>query len=291
LDTFRYGAAVNAAGKIRIAVAQTEVTTDPGVNGTAIRTAIRRAADQGARLVHFSEGALSGYVGPAKQHFAGWRVDWAPVADELRATLALAAELGVWVVAGGNHRLSGDHRPHNSLWVINDRGELADRYDKRFVSHAEITGFYTPGDHVCTFEVDRFRFGCLLCIEVNFPELWVEQQQLGVDCVLFSTYSEDPIFEVIARGHAAANGFWVSIAVPAQCAPAGPSAVVGPHGNVLKHASSEGPDVICVDLDRTDPALDIALNKAPPWRETARAGFIYAARRVSDPRSADRTSI
>lgn len=252
---------------------------------------MRHAADQGARLVHFGEGALTGYVGPAKQYYSGWRIDWAPVTDELHATMALAGELGVWVVVGGNHRLSGDHRPHNSLWVINDRGELADRYDKRFLSHAEINGFYTPGDHVCTFEVDGFRFGCLLCIEVNFPELWLEQQQLGVDCLLFSTYSEDPIFEVIARGHAAANGFWVSIAVPAQCAPAGPSAVIGPHGTVLKHARSEGPEVFCVDLDRTDPALDIALNKARPWRETARTGHIYARRSVSDPRSTDRTSI
>jgi predicted amidohydrolase len=282
---------VSTAGKFRIAVAQTEVTTDPGANGAAIRGAMRQAADQGARLVHFGEGALSGYAGAAKPYYTGWRIDWAPVTDGLHATMALAAELRIWVVVGGNHRLSGDHPPHNSLWVINDRGELADRYDKRLVSHAEITGFYTPGDHACTFEVDGFRFGCLLCIEVNFPELWLEQQELGVDCVLFSTYSEDPIFEVIARGHAAANGYWVSIAVPAQCAAAGPSAVVGPHGYVLEHARSDRPEVICVDLDRTDLELDVALNKARPWRETARAGHIYAARRVNDSRSTDRTSV
>lgn len=252
---------------------------------------MRRAADEGARLVHFGEGALSGYAGAAKRYYSGWRIDWAPVVEELRTTMDLAAELGVWVVTGGNHRLSGEHRPHNSLRVINDRGEPADRYDKRFLSHAEITGLYTPGDHACTFEVDGFRFGCLLCIEVNFPELWMEQRALGVDCVLFSTFSEDPMFEVIARGHAAVNGFWVSIAVPAQCAPAGPSGVVGPHGRVLKHTRSDRPDVICVDLDRADPALDVALNKARPWRDAARAGHIYAAHRVDDPRSTVRTSI
>jgi hypothetical protein len=58
-----------------------------------------------------------------------------------------------------------------------------------------------------------------------------------VDCMLFFTYSEDLIFEVIARGHAATNGFCVSIAVPAQRAPAGPSAVIGPpHGYLLAQA-------------------------------------------------------
>ncbi|MFI9644636.1 hypothetical protein ACIG87_32110 [Micromonospora sp. NPDC051925] len=76
--------------------------------------------------------------------------------------------------------------------------------------------------------------------------------------------AQDPIFEVIARTHAAVNGFWVSIAVPAQCAPAGPAAVIGPHGNVLKHARSEAPEVIRIDLDRTDPALDVTLNMARP---------------------------
>ncbi|SDS29900.1 carbon-nitrogen hydrolase family protein [Actinoplanes derwentensis] len=280
-----------AEGSIRIAVAQTTVTTDPGVNGAAVRAAMRRAADQGARLVHFGEGALSGYAGAAKSHYTGWSIDWAPVAAELRRTMALAAELGIWVVLGGNHRLTGANRPHNSLWVINDRGELADRYDKRFLSHSEVTGFYTPGDHACVFDVDGFRFGCLLCIEVNFPELWMEQLTLGVDCVLFSTYSDDPIFEIIARGHAAANNFWVSIALPAQCAPSGPSALVGPHGYLLRQARPDSPDVICADLNRADPTLDFALNKARPWRGTARAGHLYTTHQTSDPRSADRTAI
>ncbi|SBT41525.1 hypothetical protein [Micromonospora auratinigra] len=79
--------------------------------------------------------------------------------------------------------------------------------------------------------------------------------------------------------------------MPAQCAPAGPSAVIGPHGHVLRRARPDAPDVICVDLDRTDPALDVALHKARPWRYVARAGKAYAAARVDDPRSADRAGI
>lgn len=268
---------------IRIAVAQTDVTTDPTVNGPAIRAALRQAAGQGARLVQFPEGALTGYAGAAKPHYRGWHIDWAPVTDQLRLTMELAGELGVWAVIGGNHRLTGDHRPHNSLWVIDDDGRLIDRYDKRFLSHAEVTGFYTPGDHACTFEVDGFRFGCLICIEVNFPELWT----LDVDCMLFSSYSDDPIFEVIARGHAAVHNFWVAVSTPAGC---GPSTVIGPHGYPLRHARTGVPEVICVDLDRGDPALDTALHTARPWRATARAGDVYTTGRVTDPRSADRRS-
>lgn len=107
--------------------------------------------------------------------------------------------------------------------------------------HSEVSGFYTPGFAPCTFEVDGFRFGALLCVEIQFGELWVEQRDLGVDCVLFSTYSDDPIFDVIARGYAAANSYWVSVAVPAACSAVMASAVIGPHGRHLAHARTGEP--------------------------------------------------
>jgi hypothetical protein len=46
---------------------------------------MRQAAVGGTRLVHLAEGALSGYAGAAKPHYAGWHIDWAPVAEELAA--------------------------------------------------------------------------------------------------------------------------------------------------------------------------------------------------------------
>jgi predicted amidohydrolase len=156
--------------------------------------------------------------------------------------------------------------------------------------NTEITRFYTPGSAARTFDVDGFRFGCLLCIEVNFPELWLEQQALDVDCVLFSTFSEDPVFDILARGHAAANGMWVSVAVPAQHSHAMPAGVIGPHGYRLASAPTDRqPAVVCVDPDRADPDLDIALHKARPRRRLARSGAPYQGRHADDdPRSHDR---
>jgi predicted amidohydrolase len=157
--------------------------------------------------------------------------------------------------------------------------------------HSEISGFYTPGFSPCTFEVDGFRFGTLLCVEIQFGELWVEQRDLGVDCVLFSSYSDDPIFDVIARGNAAANSYWVSVAVPAPCSAAMASTVIGPHGLHLAHANPGEADLLCVDLDRNDPALDIALNKAAPWRRRAATGVLYAPHSSTETRSTDHTLI
>jgi len=42
-------------------------------------------------------------------------------------------------------------------------------------------------------------------------------------------------------------------------------------------------------LNRDDPAYDIPLQKARPWRLKARQGDIYRERMADDPRSEDRS--
>ncbi|MDO8799264.1 carbon-nitrogen hydrolase family protein [Phenylobacterium sp.] len=275
----------------RLAVAQSLVGLDQHANAAAVRDLMRQARAAGADLAHFPEGAVSGYPsGPGKPHFKGWSVDWEGLRRELEDIAKLAAELELWVVVGANHRLSGETRPHNSLYVISPQGELAGRYDKRLISGSELADFYTPGRDPLVFEAGGFRFGLALCIEVNFPELFLEYGALGADVVLFSTYSEDPIFGVMAQAYAAATNCWVSLSAPAQFSRVLSSGVIGPHGYWLSQARRDGqPALAITDLDRADPALDMALNKARPWRAKARTGDIYGARNLDDRRSRDQS--
>ena len=170
---------------------------------------MRKAAAGRARLVQFPEGMLSGY---AKEQIADWSdVDWDAVRDELEQIMALAVELRLWVVLGSAHPLTPPHRPHNSLYVISDAGELVDRYDKRFLSNTEINHFYSPGFDPVVFDVDGYRFGCMICIEINFPHLFSQYERLGVECLLLSAYPVDAVFEVKARAYAAINCYWVAM--------------------------------------------------------------------------------
>lgn len=272
---------------LRIAVSQPTISADARENGRTVRRMMRAAADKGARLVHFPEGMLSGY---AVEQIEDWaHVDWAAVRAELEGVAALASELSLWVVLGSAHPLTPPNRPHNSMYVITDAGTLLDRYDKRICSHTEITRFFTPGFDPVVFEVDGFRFGCAICIEVNFPELFTEYERLGVDCLLFSAYPVDSVFETKARAYAAINNYWVSLSVPAQTAELFPSALIGPDGRTLVRATTT-PGLVVGELDRDAPALDISLRLARPWRALARAGAIYEERRVTDPRSEMRTA-
>jgi predicted amidohydrolase len=279
------------AGQLRIALAQSLVTTDPRANGAAIRDLMRQAAAAGARLIQFPEGAMSGYPsGEAKQALAGWDVDWPALRAELEQTAALARELRLWTVVGANHALTPPHRPHNSLYVISDRGELAERYDKRLISFSELSDWYAAGAEPVTFEVDGFRFGLALCIEIQFAELFVDYAVRGCDAVLLSSFSRDPMFAIQAQGHAASNALWIGFSVPAQCSDAAPSGLVGPDGRWLAKAAAGGESrLVIADLDRGDEALHVALNLARPWRAQARAGELHRKARVDDPRSRDRT--
>lgn len=278
---------MTSPSSLRIAIAQMMITEDARQNGPTVRRLMYEAAEAGARLIQFPEGCLSGY---AKEQIRDWdQLDWPAVQEEHRQVAALAAELRLWVVLGSAHRLTPPHRPHNSLYVIADDGQVVDRYDKRYCSNTEILHYYTPGFTPTTFSVDGFTFGCAVCIEINFPELFQEYAHLGVDCLLLSAYPVDSIFEIKARAHAAINNYWLAMATPAQTTDLLNSELIGPDGSLLARADATT-ELIIGELDRHAPQFDVALNKARPWRANAREGDIYRSRRVRDPRSEDRTS-
>jgi predicted amidohydrolase len=217
-------------------------------------------------------------------------VDWSVVRQELEALLALAKQRKIWITIGSAHPLTPPHRPHNSLYIVSDEGELVDRYDKRYCSFTETTQFYTPGRHAVTFEVDGYRFGCLICVELNFPELLMDYDAKGVDCVLLSAYPIDKVFLLKARAHAALHNFWVSLSVPTECVDLMRSGLIGPEGDLLCEVETDV-GLVFHDLDRLAPEWDIAFRKARPWRAVAGTGEFYRPYLIDDPRSDDKTGL
>jgi predicted amidohydrolase len=271
---------------IIIATAQSRISTDVRENGSEIRALMQQARERGAAIVHFPEAALSGYT---KSQIRDWDVvDWEGLLREKRLVADCARQLRLWVVVGCNHRLTPPNRPHNSLYVISAAGELVTRYDKQFCSHTEITNFYTPGRGCCIFEIQGWRFGCALCIEIQFPKLFMRYEELGADVMLFSSYSEDAMFGIQAQGYAASHNYWVSFSVPAQASHALSSRLIGPNGEVQGAAAPSESGLVLNELDEDRPEWRIALRHAKPWREKAREGKIYSDRYVVDPRSEEK---
>jgi predicted amidohydrolase len=275
---------------MKIAAAQTCVSSDIAANGSVIRAMISSAAASGVRLVNFCEGSLSGYAKMEILKQEDWQsFDWATQEAELRAIAALCGQMRIFAIVGGAHRLRDGYPPHNSLYVFTDTGALYTRYDKRFLSNTEIGGWYTPGTKPIIFEVNSYRFGCAICIEAQFQEVFSEYERLGVDGVLFSSYGLPTRFQIALRAHAALNCFWISAATPAQRAPQGPAGILGPDGKWITRCQElPEPGLASTVLNRNDPVYDIPLQKARPWRVKARHGDIYREKMTDDPRSENR---
>ncbi|MFE3202311.1 carbon-nitrogen hydrolase family protein [Embleya sp. NPDC059237] len=294
------------ARTLRIAVAQSTVPQDPTdrdslrAAGREIRALMGEAAGAGARLVQFTEGALTypgatTTAGPDGRRVpADWsRAAWGVLREEAEAIAGCAGALGLWTVFGSIHPLTEPNRPHNSLYVVSDHGCLVARYDKRFLSHTEVSFLYSPGRDPLVVDVDGLRFGFALCIEARFPELFAEYERLDVDCVLLSVMADDASMAHLARSYGTLYNYWVGYCPPAQFGATAPAGIVAPGGRWLARAADHGRPGLAVadiDLDAREPDIDAALRYARPWRRSARSGLYEGRIPVGDLRSDTRTT-
>ncbi|WP_328332964.1 carbon-nitrogen hydrolase family protein [Kribbella sp. NBC_00382] len=256
---------------LRIAVAQSTVRVDPtdadGLRASAaeVRGLMKEAAHNGARLVHFTEGAfcfpskviMSG-LGPDEIGESDWsKAEWSVLQKELDRIAKLSGELGLWTVIPSVHRQPGPARPYSSMYVVSDQGKIVDRYDERMLSTTKATWMYATGDKPVTFEVDGYRFGLALGLDVLFTEIFTEYDRLDVDAVLVSYAStgidSNEHVGVQARGHAVNNTYWISLAVPANPGAGLDSGVSDPTGKwTVQGPADSTPGIAVTDIHRPD---------------------------------------
>ena len=302
---------------LRIATCQFPTSGNIDANADHIANLCREAKARGAHLAHFCEGALSGYAGhnfPSTQS-----IDWEILERRTRDMLDLAGRLGLWVVVGSTHRLTPPNLPHNSVYVINAKGDLIDRYDKRFCAgrndrDAELSNF-SPGDHSTDFEIDGVRFTVHICHECRYPELVREAKQRGVHCILHSFHAAALVgagleamqshvpeaYRVFSGGStlpeiimpasmiaaAASSHVWISCpnsSTPESCFG---SFFVRADGVVTGRLDRHDTGVLISTIDLEEPLRD----STKAWRGRAMAGQLHSGQLVEDPRSTNRRSL
>lgn len=289
---------------LRVATCQFSVEPEIEKNLSFVLAQMQSAADSGAQIVHFSECALSGYAGVDIPSIR--ELDFPTLQAATRKIMRAAQELKVWVLLGSTHRLTGRHRPHNCTYVIDSKGNIVDRYDKRF-----CTGkgggrptldlkHYSPGDTPVVFDVGGFKCGVLICYDYRFPELYREYKRLGVEVIFQSFHNarsmvvEDPAYNIwktivpaTMACRAAENHFWISannsVARPSRWA----SFAVRPDGQIIGKLRMHTPGVLMTDMTR-DPTL---FDAPGLWRDSAMCGELHSGQLVDDDRSSDRTCL
>ena len=304
--------------KLKVATCQFPVSADLRSNARYVLRQMRKARERGADVAHFCEGALSGYAGNDLDSFDGF--DWALLKGSTEEAMELAGELGIWVIVGSSHPLSGRRKPHNCVYVINDRGKIVDRYDKRFCA-GDAAGktadlaHYTPGNYSCSFRIRGIRCGVLICYDYRFPELYREYKKKGVELMFHSYHAANAPPERLAmmraqigaeyhrlnhgttypeitmpatmRAAAASSHVWISCSNSSARESCWPAFFVRAEGVVTGRLRRNRAGVLVSLVDTTKPLYD----STHAWRGRAMQGVLHSGRLVEDARSKNRTEL
>lgn len=281
-------------GMLRVATCQFAVTASPQHNGRLIRRYMAAARKRGADIVHFSECALSGYAGSDFRSWDGY--PWDELRQETRRILAEARRLGLWTVLGSTHPLTPPHKPHNSLYVIDPRGRIADRYDKRFLTPGDLE-FYSPGDHWTLWTIRGVRCAALICFDVRFPEVYRELKRRGTEMVFQSFYNarvphpgpnvHTRIMRQTAQAQCGMNYLWMSANNSSAWYSSWSSVFIQPDGVVAGRLPMNRPGLMVNTVDTRKRLYDASKD----FRLAAMRGKLHSGTTVRDPRSRNRTQL
>jgi predicted amidohydrolase len=247
---------------MRVALCQIPVSSEPAVNLGRVQDALAGAAERGADLAVFPEGAQARFS-------ADLRAAAEPVDGPFCKGLSEAARgAGIAVVAGVFEPAPGG-RVYNTTVAFDGDGRLAAAYRKIHLFDAlgnRESELVAPGAQVVLADLSGLRVGFLTCYDVRFPELARALAVRGADLLVIPAAWAAGLFKeehwvTLVRARAIENTVWVAAAgqVPDPAEPAtraptgiGRSMLVDPMGTVrLDLGSRQCIDAGDVDLELT----------------------------------------
>jgi len=257
------------ARKLKVATAQFAVNSDVDKNFSVIRKQIKKAAEQRADIVHFSECCLSGYGGFDFEEFKPEKEK--QINESISKIQKLAKQYKIWVIFGTHFFVGEIEKPFNSLFVINNNGEIEHRYDKRLLAEIDFD-WYSAGTEPGIFYLNGIKCGLLICHEWRYPELYRQYYKLGVELLFQSwydgNYTEEEyqsegknLGEVIpgfVRGNAANNKLWISASNTSKKQSSFPAFIAQPDGRVLGKLKRNIAGILISEIDFDKEYIDLS---------------------------------
>lgn len=274
--------------RLTMATCQYPVSADIQKNASYVMNQMTAAKASGADISHFPESSLSGYAGIDFQQPEDR--DDTLLMDSLEKVCRKAATLKIWTIVGGHQFEGRNKKPYNCLWIIDSRGQIAWRYDKRFCTGKanQLEHFYyRPGRKVVQFKIKGVSCGVLICHEWRYPELYREQNRLGTRILFQSWYDGNlsladyqkegrelgTLIPGTVRGSAANNQLWISASNTSARESCFASFVVRPDGQVVHKLKRNFSGVL---ITRINPD-EVFADPSGPWRNRAVRGVLHSA--------------
>lgn len=222
---------------IAIAVAQFAPGDDKAQNLGSISSLAALAAERGAKLVVFPEYSSFFLPDMGERTVAAAEPMDGPFATGLAA---LAADLGVHLVAGMLETTEDSRRFSNTLIAVDPSGALVAKYRKMHLYDAfgqkesdwVVAG---PIEEPETFTLDGVTVGLQTCYDIRFPEVSRRIVDAGADLIVLpSEWVRGPLKEhhwrALVTARALENTVYIAAADQAPPIGAGNSMIVDPMG-------------------------------------------------------------
>jgi len=240
---------------VRIAVAQFASGSDKAANLEHLSALADQAADAGARMVVFPEGAM--------HTFGELQDDLKPSAEPLDGPFVahlskLASRLDLVVVAGMFEAIPGDHRISNTAVIVDKRQGLAAVHRKQHLYDAfgerESDRFRAGTEDIPLIDVDGFKTALVVCYELRFPAFIQGVADRGADLLVVpAAWVAGPLKEehwtLMVRARAIENTMYVAgagMTGPGYC---GRSMIVDPLG-VVEAGLGEAEGLVAGEVTR-----------------------------------------
>jgi predicted amidohydrolase len=246
---------------MRIAIGQFSAGMDKPANLERISDLTARAAEAGAKVIVFPEGAMCDF-GAATDDLSGVAE---PLDGRFVQTLSqLAARFGSTLVAGMFESIPGDKLIYNSAIVVDPAKGLVGTYRKRHLFDAfgetESERFRRGDEDPLLVEVGGFKVAVVICYDIRFASFIERAADGGAELLIApAAWVAGPLKEehlsVLARARAIDNTMYVAVGGQTGPAYTGRSLIVDPLGATLAGlADAEGVALAEVSRERLKAA-------------------------------------